>query len=79
MCASQPEPKQFDKLLSALSSFLVPASARDKKKGKAKRGGGGDGGENDAAALGEYATLMEGDYYEFVVFAVERVEQEGEA
>ncbi|GJN90369.1 hypothetical protein Rhopal_003380-T1 [Rhodotorula paludigena] len=75
----KPEPKQFEKLLAALSSFLVPASARDKKTGKAKRGGGGDGGENDAAALGEYATLMEGDYYEFVVFAVERVEQEGEA
>ncbi|BGP41556.1 Vacuolar ATP synthase subunit C [Rhodotorula kratochvilovae] len=69
----KPEPKQLDKLLSALSTFLVPSHER--KKAKRKPASGGD---DDAAALGEYATLMEGEYHEFVVFEIEQVEAKGE-
>ncbi|GAA6049074.1 hypothetical protein JCM3770_003874 [Rhodotorula araucariae] len=72
----KPEPKQLDKLLAALSAFLVPSHDRKKSKraGAHAHGGAGGGGEDDAAALGEYATLMEGEYHEFVVFEIEQVE-----
>lgn len=72
----KPEPKQVDKLTSTLSSFLVPSNksgAKNKKK-KSKPTDGGD----DSAALGEYASVMEGEYYDFVLFEIERVEQKGE-
>ncbi|KWU44868.1 ATPase, V1 complex, subunit C, partial [Rhodotorula sp. JG-1b] len=64
----KPEPKQVDKLTSTLSSFLVPSNksgAKDKKK-KSKPADGGD----DSAALGEYASVMEGEYYDFVLFEI---------
>lgn len=60
-----------------MSSFLVPSNksgAKDKKKKKSKPTDGGD----DSAALGEYASVMEGEYYDFVLFEIERVEQKGE-
>lgn len=59
-----------------MSSFLVPSNksgAKNKKK-KSKPTDGGD----DSAALGEYASVMEGEYYDFVLFEIERVEQKGE-
>lgn len=71
LSSAQPEPKQVDKLVKALSSFLVPSS-RGKKGTKPK------GGQDDSAALGEYASVMEGEYYEFVLFEIERVEGRGE-
>ncbi|GAA5991228.1 hypothetical protein JCM10908_006594 [Rhodotorula pacifica] len=72
----KPEPKQVDKLTSTLSSFLVPSSKSASKHKKKKPADGGDGG--DSAAFGEYASVMEGEYYEFVLFEIERVEQKGE-
>ena len=39
-----------------------------------KKHGAGKGDDDDSAALGEYATLMEGEYHEFVVFEIEQVE-----
>ncbi|POY73331.1 hypothetical protein BMF94_3666 [Rhodotorula taiwanensis] len=69
----KPEPKQADKLVSTLSSFLVPHKAASKKKSKKPADDSGD-----SAALGEYASVMEGEYYDFVLFEIERVEQKGE-
>ncbi|GAA5950869.1 hypothetical protein JCM21900_000357, partial [Sporobolomyces salmonicolor] len=70
-----PEPKSLPKLVTALSSFLVPShasySTHSKKRNK-------DASGDDAAALGEYASLMEGEYYDFVVFEIERVEARGD-
>ncbi|CEQ43107.1 SPOSA6832_05006 [Sporobolomyces salmonicolor] len=71
----KPEPKSLPKLVTALSSFLVPShasySTHSKKRNK-------DASGDDAAALGEYASLMEGEYYDFVVFEIERVEARGD-
>lgn len=72
--ACQPDPRQADKLVSTLSSFLVPSKGDGKKKGKKPSASGGD----DSATLGEYASVMEGEYYDFVLFELERVEQKGE-
>ncbi|GAA6018241.1 hypothetical protein JCM8202_000235 [Rhodotorula sphaerocarpa] len=72
--AIKPDPRQADKLVSTLSSFLVPSKGDGKKKGKKPSASGGD----DSAALGEYASVMEGEYYDFVLFELERVEQKGE-
>ncbi|GAA5852432.1 hypothetical protein JCM8547_006779 [Rhodosporidiobolus lusitaniae] len=67
----KPDSKTVSKLIPALSSFLVPSHAA----GKSKKKGGADGGNHDdASALGEYASVMEGEYLEFVLFEIERVE-----
>ncbi|GAA5889694.1 hypothetical protein JCM5296_002434 [Sporobolomyces johnsonii] len=71
----KPEPKSLSKLITALSSFLVPTHASHSTHSASKKGGGGG---DDAAALGEYASLMEGEYYDFVVFEIERVEARGD-
>ncbi|GAA5990352.1 hypothetical protein JCM11641_006259 [Rhodosporidiobolus odoratus] len=73
----QPDPKQLPKLLPVLSSFLSPSSERQnaessKKKKKAAQS------SDDPSALGEYASVMEAEYLEFVLFEVERVESKGE-
>ncbi|KPV74213.1 uncharacterized protein RHOBADRAFT_15559, partial [Rhodotorula graminis WP1] len=70
----KPEPKQLDKLLSTLATFLVPEHERKRNK----KHGAGKGDDDDAAALGEYATLMEGEYHEFVVFEIEQVDAKDE-
>ncbi|BGP17803.1 hypothetical protein JCM10213_001696 [Rhodosporidiobolus nylandii] len=72
----KPEPKQIPKLLSTLSSFLVPSHAQGAKSSKAKKAK--DAGQDDAAALGEFASVMEAEYLDFVLFEVERVEVKGE-
>ncbi|GAA6003703.1 hypothetical protein JCM10207_003555 [Rhodosporidiobolus poonsookiae] len=71
----KPEPKQLSKLIPALSSFLVPSPPSGvKSKKKSSSSGGGGGGQDDPSALGEYASVMEGEYYDFVLFEIERVD-----
>jgi hypothetical protein len=64
----QPESKLLTKLVPALSTFLVPSHGANKKARQGKEG------QDDANALGEYASVMEGEYLDFVCFEVERVE-----
>ncbi|GAA5907418.1 H(+)-transporting V1 sector ATPase subunit C [Sporobolomyces salmoneus] len=66
----KPEHKQHAKLISTLSDFLVPDKASRKKDNKKKD----KSGTNDEA-MGEYASVMEGEYYEFVVFEIEKVDE----
>lgn len=66
----QPEHKQHSKLLSTLSDFLVPASSKKDSKDKKKK----KSSNNDEEAMGEFASVMEGEYHEFVVFEIEKVE-----
>ncbi|GAA5880336.1 hypothetical protein JCM3774_006732 [Rhodotorula dairenensis] len=73
----KPEPKHVDKLTSTLSSFLVPSSSKSGSS-KSKKKKPTDNGGDDSAAMGEYASVMEGEYYDFVLFEIERVEQKGE-
>lgn len=66
----QPEPKQSrGKLIEALSSYitsslgpLVSSSNKMKK-----------GGNSDEAPMGEFATVLEGEYLDFVLIEVESV------
>ncbi|GAA5933655.1 H(+)-transporting V1 sector ATPase subunit C [Sporobolomyces koalae] len=69
----KPEPKQHAKLISTLSNFLVPAhgSSKDGKKSKDKKSS--QGGTDES--MGEFASVMEGEYHEFVVFEIERVDE----
>lgn len=66
----QPAPKQATKLLAALSAHLVgtisPSAQKVKKVGKSSTA--------DDAAAGEYANVLEGEYYDFVVFEIEKIE-----
>ena len=61
----QPEPKTQNKILSTLNShfsYLAPRSNSKRVKNKA-----GSGGED---FLGEYQTIMEQEFLDFVVFDV---------
>ncbi|GAA5832442.1 hypothetical protein JCM11251_006455 [Rhodosporidiobolus azoricus] len=73
----KPEPKSLSKLLPALSTFLVPSHAVGKGK-KNKKGSSSSAQVDDPSALGEYASVMEGEYLDFVLFEIERVETKDE-
>ncbi|GAA5904123.1 hypothetical protein JCM6882_003951 [Rhodosporidiobolus microsporus] len=75
----KPDSKSLAKLVPALSSFLVPSHARGKGK-KDKKGGASSSSAqvDDPSALGEYASVMEGEYLDFVCFEIERVEAKDE-
>ncbi|GAA6032216.1 hypothetical protein JCM8097_007130 [Rhodosporidiobolus ruineniae] len=75
----KPEAKQLPKLLTTLTSFLVPAHAKGSGKKTSKGGKAAHQGTDDPTALGEYASVMEGEYFDFVLFEIERVEGGGEA
>lgn len=68
--ATQPDPKSVTKLTTTLSSHFGTGSKSSKIKGKKS---GGD--TEDAAVAGEFATVLEGEYLDFVLFEVERVEE----
>ncbi|GAA6024556.1 hypothetical protein JCM11491_000605 [Sporobolomyces phaffii] len=69
----KPEPKQHSKLLSTLSNFLVPSSSSRTKKSKKQQQRETGGGGGDDEAMGEFASVMEGEYHEFVVFEIDNV------
>ncbi|GAA5979925.1 hypothetical protein JCM5350_005542 [Sporobolomyces pararoseus] len=69
----KPEHKQHSKLISTLSEFLVPEQSR-KKDGNKKKKDKNSGGGNDEA-MGEYASVMESEYHDFVVFEIEKVDE----
>ena len=55
------------RLLPVLSSFLNPAGS-----GKAKKTGKGDDANQP---VGEFATILEGEYLDFVLFEIEPVQE----
>lgn len=65
----QPDPKQVARLVPILAGTINPAGS-----GKAKKASKGDDSSN--APVGEYATVLEGEYLEFVLFEIERVQEQ---
>jgi V-type H+-transporting ATPase subunit C len=58
--------------LSTLSEFLVPDNkAKHKKDGSNKK----KKESNNEEAMGEFASVMEGEYHDFVVFEIEKVDE----
>jgi len=57
--------------MAALSDYLVPkkGGVGSKKEKKDKKE------SNSEEAMGEYASVMEGEYHEFVVFEIEKVDE----
>ncbi|GAA5851720.1 hypothetical protein JCM3766R1_005684, partial [Sporobolomyces carnicolor] len=68
----KPEPKQQTKLISVLSEFLIPD--HNKKRNKKDKKSSNSNSNNDDA-MGEYASVMEGEYHDFVVFEIDRVDE----
>lgn len=64
----QPEPKTAVKTLKQLSAhynYLTSGKSKEKKK---------SGGGADEEIAGEWATVMEQEYYDFVLFEIPKVE-----
>lgn len=61
----QPEPKTQPKILSILNSHFTYLSPRSTDKRKGKKSGGGDD-----EFLGEFQTLMEQEFLDFVVYDI---------
>ena len=71
----EPEPKTAMRTLRSLSSHFayLAASSRapESRKGKGSGGGGASGGDEVG---GEFASVMEAEYYDFVLFELPKVE-----
>ncbi|SCV70482.1 BQ2448_1876 [Microbotryum intermedium] len=68
----KPEPKTVSKLTAALSEYL---GTEGKGKGGSKKHGKGSSSEGtDATVAGEFANVLEGEYLDFVLFEIERVD-----
>ncbi|KAL8280239.1 hypothetical protein RQP46_007353 [Phenoliferia psychrophenolica] len=61
----KPEPKMHSKLLSTLSTHFASLGPKSGKMKKAK-------GDDAEAPMGEFASVLEGEYHDFVLFEVER-------
>lgn len=61
----QPNPKRSKALVSTLASHYAHLAAYDKRQSKG--GNSGNGGLNDGEVPGEFASLVEAEYYPFVL------------
>lgn len=71
----RPEPKTAVKTLRSLStqySYLAAASRGPSSKKKSSKSGGVSAGSDDV--VGEFAQLMEAEYYDFVLFEIPKVD-----
>ncbi|CEH15454.1 vacuolar h-atpase v1 subunit c [Ceraceosorus bombacis] len=64
VAAIKPNPKRSKALVATLASHYAHLAAYDKRQSKSKSGGGG---VNDGEVPGEFASLVEAEYYPFVL------------